>query len=171
VALAIAASGRFPVKAVAATLGVARSNLVAQLQRPKRPQRVPYRRAEDEAVLIEIRAITDARPTYGYRRVTALLNRARRNAGTPQINHKRVFRLMRLSSMLLQPHTVDQCAFRHFEVRRLRNTRLAADLRHRMPIRTLLQNESLLRVRELRCLHRSPLLPAREIRAENSNAK
>jgi hypothetical protein len=31
VALAIAASGRFPVKAVAATLGVARSNLVEQL--------------------------------------------------------------------------------------------------------------------------------------------
>ena len=92
-------------KAVAAALGVARSNLVEQLQRPKRPQRGPYRRAEDEAVLGEIRAITDARPTYGYRRVTALLNRARRNAGAPQINHKRVFRLMRLSSMLLQPHT------------------------------------------------------------------
>lgn len=104
-ALAIAASGRFPVKAVATTLGVARSNLVEQLQRPKRPQRGPYRRAEDEAVLAEIRAISDTRPTYGYRRVTALLNRARRKAGTPQINHKRVFRLMRLSSMLLQPHT------------------------------------------------------------------
>ena len=92
-------------KAVAETLGVARSNLVEQLRRPKRPQRGPYRRAEDEAVLGEIRTITDARPTYGYRRVTALLNRARRNAGVPQINHKRVFRLMRLSSMLLQPHT------------------------------------------------------------------
>ena len=76
-------------KAVAATLGVARSNLVEQLQRPKRPQRGPYRRAEDEAVLAEIRAITDARPTYGYRRVTALLNRARRMGGVPQINHKR----------------------------------------------------------------------------------
>ena len=92
-------------KTVAATLGVVRSNLVEQLRHSKRPQRGPYRRAEDEAVLGEIRAITDARPTYGYRRVTALLNRARRNAGAPQINHKRVFRLMRLSSMLLQPHT------------------------------------------------------------------
>ena len=81
-ALAIAASGRFPVKAVAETLGVARYNLAEQLRRPKRPQRGPYRRAEDEAVLGEIRAITDARPTYGYRRVTALLNRARRIAGT-----------------------------------------------------------------------------------------
>jgi hypothetical protein len=64
------------VKAVADTLGVARSNLVEQLQQPERPRRGPYRRAEDEAVLAEIRAITDARPTYGYRRVTALLETA-----------------------------------------------------------------------------------------------
>ncbi len=104
-ALAIAASGRFPVKAVAATLGVARSNLLERLRRPKRPQRDPYRRAQDEAVLGEIRAITDARPTYCYRRVTALLSRVRRDACVPQINHKRIFRLMRLSSMPLQPHT------------------------------------------------------------------
>jgi hypothetical protein len=40
-----------------------------------------------------------------------------------------------------------------------------------MPIRTLLQNERLLRVRELRCLHRFLLVPAREIREENSNSK
>ena len=40
-----------------------------------------------EAVLAEIRAITDARPTYGYRRVTALLNRARRSSGEPPLNH------------------------------------------------------------------------------------
>ncbi|MCA3388304.1 MAG: IS3 family transposase [Roseomonas sp.] len=92
-------------KAVVATLGVARSNLLEQLRRPKRPQRGTYRRAEDEVVLAEIRAITDARPTYCYRRVTALLSRVRRDAGVPQINHKRIFRLMRLSSMLLQPHT------------------------------------------------------------------
>ncbi|MGK7871295.1 DDE-type integrase/transposase/recombinase [Falsiroseomonas sp. E2-1-a20] len=56
-------------------------------------------------MLAEIRAITDARPTYGYRRVTALLNRSRRSSGEPLINHKRIFRLMRLSSLLLQPHT------------------------------------------------------------------
>ncbi|WP_198370180.1 DDE-type integrase/transposase/recombinase [Roseomonas rosulenta] len=56
-------------------------------------------------MLAEIRAITDARPTYGYRRVTALLNRARRSSGEPPLNHKRIFRLIRLSSMLLQPPT------------------------------------------------------------------
>jgi transposase InsO family protein len=93
------------VKAVADTLGVARSNLVEQLQQPERPRRGPYRRAEDEAVLAEIRAITDARPTYGYRRVTALLARARRSAEQLPVNQKRTFRLMRHASMLLQPHT------------------------------------------------------------------
>ena len=68
-------------KALADTIGVARSNLVEQLRQPERPRRGPYRRAEDDAVLAEIRAITDARPTYGYRRITALLNRARRSSG------------------------------------------------------------------------------------------
>lgn len=92
-------------KAVADTLGVARSNLIAQRRRPERPRRGSYRRAEDGALLAEIRAITDARPTYGYRRVTALLNRARRSAGAPSLNHKRIFRLMRSASLLLQPHT------------------------------------------------------------------
>ncbi|NDC16011.1 MAG: hypothetical protein EBZ76_12825, partial [Synechococcaceae bacterium WB9_2_170] len=50
---------------IADTLGVARSNLVEQLQRPDRPRRGPYARAEDDEVIAEIRAITDARPTYG----------------------------------------------------------------------------------------------------------
>jgi len=93
------------VKAVADTIGVARSNLVEQLRRPDRPRRGPYRRTEDKALLAEIRAITDARPTYGYRRVTALLNRARRSSREPQLNHKRTFRLTRQASLLLQPHT------------------------------------------------------------------
>jgi len=86
-------------------IGVAKSNLADQLRRSDRPRRGPCRRAEDEAVLAEIRAITDARPTYGYRRVTALLNRARQSSGEPPLNHQRIFRLMRLASMRLQPHT------------------------------------------------------------------
>lgn len=92
-------------KTVADTLGVTRSNLVDQLRHPERRRRGPYHRAEDDELLAEIRAITDARPTYGYRRVTALLNRARRGSGGPPLNHKRVFRLMRQASLLLQPHT------------------------------------------------------------------
>lgn len=104
-ALAVPATGRFAAKAVADTIGVARSNLVDHLRRPERRRRGPYHRTEDEAVLAEIRAIIDARPTYGYRRVTALLNRARRSSGEPPLDHKRIFRLMRQASLLLQPHT------------------------------------------------------------------
>ena len=88
-------------KAVAEALGVARSNLVDQLRHPDRRGRGPYRRAGDDELLAEIRAITDARPTYGYRRVAALLNRARRGSGEPPVNRKRVLRLIRQSSLLL----------------------------------------------------------------------
>ena len=89
-------------KTVADTLEVARSNLVEQLRASK--PRGRYRRQGDEELLAAVRQLTDARPTYGYRRITALLNRARRAAGDPPINHKRVFRLMAGAQMLLQPH-------------------------------------------------------------------
>lgn len=90
-------------KVVADTLGVARSNLVEQMSRtPKR--RGPYRRQGDEELLVAIRQLTDARPTYGYRRITAILNRARRASGAEPVNHKRVFRLMAQSQLLLQAH-------------------------------------------------------------------
>ena len=90
-------------KVVADVLGVARSSLVEQMAAPRR--RGPYRRVDDEAVLAAIRAITDVRPTYDYRRVTAILNRTRRATGGPLLNHMRVFRLMKGASFLLQRHT------------------------------------------------------------------
>ena len=65
-------------KAVAETLKVSRSNLV----------------------LRQNRAIVDERPTYGYRRVGALLNRERRSQGLPALNHKRLYRLMSQNGLL-----------------------------------------------------------------------
>ena len=73
-------------KLVADTLGVARSNLVEQV-RGTTKQRGRYRRQGDDELLAAIRQLTDARPTYGYRRITALLNRARRAAGAEPVNH------------------------------------------------------------------------------------
>jgi len=46
------------------------------------------------ALLAELRPIIDQRPTYGYRRVTALLNRKRRVESKPAVNSKRVLRVM-----------------------------------------------------------------------------
>jgi transposase InsO family protein len=91
------------VKLVADTLGVARSNLIEQLRGSAKP-RGRYQRQGDDDLLTAIRQLTDARPTYGYRRITALLNRARRASGAEPLNHKRVYRLMLRGQLLLQRH-------------------------------------------------------------------
>ncbi len=56
---------------------------------------------EDTALLERIRTIVDARGSYGYRRVTALLNRQR----VSRVNHKRVYRVMRAANLLLARYT------------------------------------------------------------------
>ena len=91
-------------KAVAETLGVARSNLIERASKPARP-RGPYRKPEDAALLPAIRQIVDERPTYGYRRITALVNRALRARGEPVVNAKRVLRIMQVNGLTLAPHT------------------------------------------------------------------
>jgi transposase InsO family protein len=100
------------VKLVADTLGVARSNLVEQLKGPRK-RRGPYRRQGDDELIAAVRRLTDARPTYGCRRITALLNRARRAAGAAPVNHKRVFRLMGQADLLLAPHVGTRPARAH----------------------------------------------------------
>jgi hypothetical protein len=62
-------------KAVADTLEVARPNLIEQVKRGAARPRDHYRKAGDAALLARIRPLLDTRPSYGYRRVTALLNR------------------------------------------------------------------------------------------------
>jgi putative transposase len=91
-------------KAVADTLSVARSNLAERQTKSARP-RGPYRKPEDEALLPTIREIVDARPSYGYRRITALVNRVLRSQGKPVVNAKRVLRIMRANGLTLAPHT------------------------------------------------------------------
>ena len=95
--------GSFPVKVVADTLGVARSNLDRAAFGAPNPAAATSGKATTNCWLA-IRQLTDARPTYGYRRITALLNRASRASGAEPVNHKRVFRLMAPGQLLLQPH-------------------------------------------------------------------
>jgi transposase InsO family protein len=91
-------------KAIADTLAVSRSNLAERAARGRRP-RGPYRTADEPELVAAVRNLVDDRPTYGYRRITALLNRHRQAAGLPRINHKRVYRLMRAHGLLLQRHS------------------------------------------------------------------
>nr|CAD6437961.1 IS426 transposase [Rhizobium sp. Q54] len=91
-------------KTVADTLGVSRSNLVERLKGRSKP-RGAYHKAEDAELLPTIRRLVDQRPTYGYRRIAALLNRERRAADMPVVNAKRVHRIMGNHAMLLEKHT------------------------------------------------------------------
>jgi transposase len=93
--------GSTPVKVVAETLGVARSSLVEQVRGPAKPCG-RYKRQGDEEVLAGICQLTDARSAYGYRRITALLKRARRASGAEPLNHKKGYRLMAQGNLLLQ---------------------------------------------------------------------
>jgi len=88
------------VKAVAKTLGVARSNLINRLSGRTKPRR-RYHKAQDAAMVPRITALVTVRPTYGYRRITAILNRQLRSEGLAPVNHKRVYRIMKAHSLLL----------------------------------------------------------------------
>ena len=92
-------------KPIADTLGIARSNLADRVRRGRSRPRSPYRKAGDTELLPVLRRLVDARPTCGYRRLTALLNRERRTIGEPPVNGKRVLRILRAHGLTLQAHT------------------------------------------------------------------
>ena len=89
---------------VAETIGVSRSQLHARVAGTSKP-RGRYHKVEDNDLLPAIRRLVDARPTYGYRRITALLNRERRVAGLKPINRKRVLRILSLHGLTLERST------------------------------------------------------------------
>jgi len=91
------------VKTVAQVIGVARSNLVECMQeRPrKRIGRPPLPDAE---LVVQIKAVIADLPTYGYRRVHAILKRQALAARLTPPNHKRVYRVMKVHGLLLDRH-------------------------------------------------------------------
>jgi len=94
------------VKPVADALRVARSNVVEQLATKHEPMpRVASGAVDDADLVARIRGIVDSRGSYGYRRVTRLLSRVLDTEGKPRVNHKRVYRVMRTNSLLLERHT------------------------------------------------------------------
>lgn len=85
-------------KTIADTLHISRSN---QYTRGKTPRRRYTPKPDDEIYLSHIRRITDERPSWGYRRVTAQLNRELKE----RVNHKRIYRIMRINHLLLPKYT------------------------------------------------------------------
>ncbi|MEF3955477.1 IS3 family transposase [Escherichia coli] len=63
------------------------------------------RHSDDMDVLLRIHHVIGELPTYGYRRVWALLRRQVELDGMPAINAKRVYRIMRQNALLLERKT------------------------------------------------------------------
>lgn len=82
-----------PLQAVCAVLGVGRAT--AYRGTPGRPRR--YTKPEDATVHAQIRAVLRTRGSYGYRRVTVVVNRT---FGT-RYNRKRIQRVMQLTGLVV----------------------------------------------------------------------
>ncbi|CDM60198.1 orf_Bo003 (plasmid) [Rhizobium favelukesii] len=90
--------------AVCETFGIARSNMVERVKQCPHKARGRPPLADDDLV-DEIKAIISEMPTYGYRRVHAILRRKARGESRPWPNAKRVYRVMKVHGLLLQRHT------------------------------------------------------------------
>lgn len=89
---------------VARTLEVSRSNFQEQMRQDGKVSS-RYHKLDDAWLLPMIREITDRRSTYGYRRVTSLLNVELKKQQKMRVNHKRVYRIMKQNGLLLQRYT------------------------------------------------------------------
>ena len=95
----------------ASALGLSRPHLSSRRKAvPRRSGRPP---APDAELIAAIRALIADLPTYGYRRVHALLRRQAEQEGRPAPNVKRVYRVMKLHGLLLQRHAGGTEARRH----------------------------------------------------------
>ncbi|MCZ5757887.1 IS3 family transposase [Escherichia coli] len=63
------------------------------------------RHSDDTDVLLRIHHVIGELPTYGYRRIWALLRRPAELDGMPAINAKRIYRIMRQNALLLERKT------------------------------------------------------------------
>ena len=90
-------------KAVSDAMGVSRSNLAEQ--RKERPGKRAGRPPQPEGELVaQIHSIIADMPTYGYRRVHAILKHSCQAQGRHAPNHKRVYRVMKANQLLLRRH-------------------------------------------------------------------
>jgi len=61
-----------------------------------------YQKTDDAIILLEIKAIVAKRPSYGYKRVTSMINRVRKKSGLKSYNKKRIYRIMDMNGLILK---------------------------------------------------------------------
>lgn len=83
-------------KKVCKTLGVSRASIY---YKPSERKKKRYNRKDDLVVLNEIREVLKKRPTYGYPRVTAMINSKRVSKSLSVYNPKRIYRVMDMNHL------------------------------------------------------------------------
>lgn len=97
------ATGGWRISLVSHCLRVSRSQLQAMARRSKSWQdRRRKRNPDDTEALDRIHTVIGNLPTYGYRRVWALLRRQSETDDMAIINAKRVYRIMRQNALLFE---------------------------------------------------------------------
>ena len=61
-----------------------------------------HREYSDKDLIVRILTTIQKRLTYGYRRVTALLNKILKSEGQPRVNHKLIYRIMKEQNLVWQ---------------------------------------------------------------------
>ncbi len=105
-------------KTVAEVIGVSRSNLIDGLQ-DRLKTRIGRPPLPDDELVATIKVVIAELPTYGYRRVHAILKRQALAAERKPPNHKRIYRVMKVHGLLLDRHAGG--------VERRHNGRIAVD--------------------------------------------
>jgi putative transposase len=70
--------------------------------------RTRYKKSSDQDVLEEIQIEKEDRPTYGYKRITAMVNRKRVSNGLQKYNKKRIERVMSMNGLLQVKNHVER---------------------------------------------------------------
>lgn len=86
-------------RTIAKALELSKSNLITKLKTPKERA---VKKEGDEELLSFIREVIQERATYGYRRVTVLVNDKLKKMGRSCVNRKRIYRVMKQHKLLLQ---------------------------------------------------------------------
>lgn len=65
-----------------------------------------YKKSDDSVVLAETEEVLKDRSTYGYKRVTAMINKMRKIKGASKVNRKKVYRIMDMHGLLLKKELI-----------------------------------------------------------------
>ena len=88
---------------VCKVLDVARSSIY---WRPLTEMRGRYSKASDNDILSQINEVVEKRPTYGYKRVTAMINKKRKSDKLPAYNRKRIYRVMSINGLTFKAQAI-----------------------------------------------------------------